>query len=79
MPRQAVKIKSDKTTDELENAFDEFEVPVPLTLDTWDLPDAISAWGPAKPVVIESADGDLFTATVTAIDDAARTLTVELS
>lgn len=79
MPRKAMRIVTEKSTDDLESAPGEFEVPVPLALDNWDLADAIGAYGPARPVIVESADGDLFTATVLSVSAQAHALTVELT
>jgi hypothetical protein len=79
MPRQAMKLKAEQTTAEIEEGYEDIRVKMPLTLDTWDLADALGAYGPARPVIVESADGDLFTGNVTDIDEADRTLLVELA
>jgi hypothetical protein len=79
MPHQAMKIASEKSTAEIEESCEDIRVQMPLALDTWDLADALGAYGPPRPVIVESADGGFFTGTVTDIDEITRTLLVELS
>lgn len=79
---KAMELKSGKTTAQIEAEARDMcglvDVQLPLTLEGWNLTEMIRYYG-ARPVVVRSADGDVFIGEVNEVDEEKYVLTVDLS
>lgn len=82
MALKAMELKSPKTTEQIQAEADEncglVDVHLSLSLESWNLVEMITDYGP-RPVVLRSADGDVFIGEISEADEARYILTVELS
>lgn len=78
----ALELTSDKTTAEIvkeaAGMLGLVDVQLPLTLKGWDLVE-MAAENAGRPVVLRSADGDVFVGEINDADEGKYLITVELS
>jgi hypothetical protein len=77
MPGKITKLKSNRSTREIEAGDGTIDIQLPLTLAGWNITEMITDYGP-HPVIVTSADGDYFLGEVTDADEERYTVTVEL-
>lgn len=81
MAARALELKSGKTTAEIEAEAGEMlglvDIKLPLTLAGWDIV-ALADENSGLPVVVRSADGDVFIGEISEVDEDRYTVTVEL-